>query len=209
MKQISILFFAIIFCQLGFTQKFETVKKQLEQINTNPIETCKKLKYTYRIDTIQISNITYFNSFQDSLCYRGKLGKVYGPYDNGKYAVQILLTAPNNYTRIKRINFDTSSMSKNLADTISNRVLKQITTKQRTFEEMALLYNKNEGFGTSGDLGFCARGTLQPALEKKIANTKVGGTFKYWSTQGVDLVKVVQKDKVDKGFALLLVVSLK
>ena len=208
MTVLKIILLACLSCSNSFAQKFETVKKRLEIKGENPIDICKKLKYKYRLDTVVITNTSYFNSVQDSLSYKGKVGNVYGPYDNGKYAVQLLLTAPNTFTRLKRINFDTSSMSKNLADTMSNKVLKKIEKKERTFEEMAKLYNKNEGFGTSGELGYCAKGTLQPSLEKLIAKTKQGSVFKYWGNQGVDLIKVIDKDKTDKGYGLLLVVTL-
>ncbi len=191
-------------------QKFATIKKQLESGTVNPIEYCNKNKLNYRIDTVQIKNTSYFESIVDSISYKGKVGKVYGSFENGKYMVQVLGKVNNYFTRMKRIGFDTANRKYSfaLADSLSNAALQKIRTKERKFEEIARLYNTNYGFGTDGDMGYCAVGSLVPELETKIKKSKTGDVFKFWSNQGASLIKIVDKGKQDVGFVLLLVINL-
>jgi hypothetical protein len=57
-------------------------------------------------------------------------------------------------------------------------------------------------------MGYCALGSLVPALEAKIKKSKNGDVFKFWGNQGASLIKVVDKGKQDAGFVLLLIINL-
>jgi hypothetical protein len=204
-----ILTLLVLATQVSTAQTVTQLKKQLETVGTNPFDVLKKYKKKYRIDTVAVVNTTTFLSLQDSLAYKGKEGKCYGPYENGKYLVQVLGKANNTFNRLARCTFDTSFYSYAMADSLSTVLLKRINAKERKFEDVAKLYNRNNGFGTSGDMGYCASGSLIPLLEKEIKKRKKGEVFKMWSDQGADLIKIVDKGKVDVGYALLLIITLK
>jgi hypothetical protein len=190
-------------------QSFKTVKQKLET-SPNPIETVKKtLKKKYRLDTIVVYNTKFFQGQQDSLAFNGKIGKVYGPYDSNRLAVQILGRASNKYNRIAKISFDTSNYSFKFADSLSKNVLQRLQANTLNFFDASAIYNINWTAKENGDMGYSIQGSLQPELEKKMKNTKPGQYFSYWNETGVHVVKVLEKNKeIKNSVALMLVVFL-
>src|SRR6201996_4383940 len=81
------------------------MKAELEK-SPNPLLYSKQiLKKKFSIDTITVTRTDNFTSLADSLAYKGKLGKVYGPYGGKghRFLVQILSKAPNLFYHINQI----------------------------------------------------------------------------------------------------------
>jgi hypothetical protein len=174
----------------------------------NPIGYVKQvLKKKYKLDTITISNATHFAGVADSLAYKGKERKVYGPLDK-KYLVQILGKAPNTFTRVSQIFLDTSVFTRRIADSLANNIIERINNGSTTFEEMALTHSMGGEAITKGDLGWIAGGSIMPEIEKQIAAHKKGELFKVWSRTGLHIMKKTGDPRQDTGFALLLRVIL-
>ena len=164
------------------------------------------LKKKYKLDTITIANSTNFSGIADSLAYKGKQRKVYGPYD-GKYLVQILGKAPNEFTRISQIFIDTSTITLRIADSLANNIISRLRTGA-SFEDMAQSYSMGGEARTKGDLGWIARGSIMPEIEKEIKRHKKGEVFRLWSRTGLHIIKRTSEPKEDAGFVLLLRVIL-
>jgi hypothetical protein len=174
----------------------------------NPVAYVREvLKKKYKIDTVSIINTTYFAGIADSLAYKGKQGKVYGPIEK-KYLVQIIGRAPNSFTRLSQVYLDTSLFTRRIADSLANSIIERIQTQQASFEDMALTYSMGGEATSKGDLGWMARGSLVPELEKEISRHNKGEVFKVWSRTGVHVIKKVSDAKEDTGFALMLRVIL-
>ena len=164
------------------------------------------LKKKYKLDTITIANSTNFSGIADSLAYKGKQRKVYGPYD-GKYLVQILGKAPNEFTRISQIFIDTSTITLRIADSLANNIISRLRAGA-SFEDMAQSYSMGGEARTKGDLGWIARGSIMPEIEKEIKRHKKGEVFRLWSRTGLHIIKRTSEPKEDAGFVLLLRVIL-
>jgi parvulin-like peptidyl-prolyl isomerase len=164
------------------------------------------LKKKYKLDTITIANSTSFSGIADSLAYKGKQRKVYGPYD-GKYLVQILGKAPNEFTRISQIFIDTSTITLRIADSLANNIISRLRAGA-SFEDMAQSYSMGGEARTKGDLGWIARGSIMPEIEKEIKRHKKGEVFKLWSRTGLHIIKRTSEPKEDAGFVLMLRVIL-
>lgn len=174
----------------------------------NPVAYVRQvLKKKYKIDTVIVANTTQFTGIADSLAYRGKQGKVYGPYEK-KYLVQVLGKAPNTFNRVSQIFIDTATFTRRIADSLSNSILQRIIQGKASFEDLAQAYSMGGEARTRGDLGWIARGSILPEIDKEIAKRKKGEVFKVWSRTGVHIIKKTADAKQDTGFALLLRVIL-
>ena len=186
------------------------IKAALES-SPNPILYAKQiLKKRFRIDTIVVTRTSFFNSLADSLAYKGKEKKVYGPYGKkgSEFLVQVLSKAPNLFYRISQIFIDTSIFSHRTADSIGNKIVERLRTGSATFEEMAQTYTMGGEGPTHGDLGWVARGVLMPTIEHEVSIRKKGEVFKIWSSNGLHIIRKTEDPKQDTGFALIMRVFL-
>ncbi len=160
-----------------------------------------------KIDTVVVMSTSKFIGMADSLAYSGKKGKVYGPIEK-KYLVMVLGRAPNTFNRVSQIFIDTSTFRRRIADSLANSIVSRIKEGKTSFEDMAQAYSMGGEAKTKGDLGWIARGSILPEIEKELAVRKKGEVFKVWSRTGVHVVKKTADAKEDTGFALLLRVFL-
>ena len=191
-------------------QSINEIKTELEKSPNSPLYVKQILKKRFKIDTIVVSRTNVFHSLADSLAYRGKEKKVYGPFDqkDSKFLVQILAKSPNIFYRISQIFIDTSVFHFKYADSLGNKILAKIKDGSATFEEMAQTYSMGGESVTKGDLGWIARGVLFPPIEKEVVKSKKGEVFKIWSPNGLHLIKKTEEPKQDTGFALMMRVFL-
>lgn len=174
----------------------------------NPVAYVREvLKKKYKIDTVAVMNTTQFQGIADSLAYKGQQGKVYGPYEK-KYLVMILGRAPNSFNRISQIFIDTSTFRRRIADSLATSIVERVKSGAASFEDMSQAYSMGGEGRSKGDLGWIARGSILPEIEKAIAMHKKGEVFKVWSRTGVHIIKKTADPKEDTGFALLLRVIL-
>jgi hypothetical protein len=214
MKQLIAALLLIAGMQLAAAQQPPAKPPTIAQIKAtmettpNPLAYVRDvLKKKYMLDTIIVVNTTRFRGIADSLAYWGKLKKVYGPYDK-KYLVQVLAKLPNTFTRVGQIFIDTSIFTRRIADSLANSIIARVNSGAATFEDMAQAYSMGGEGATKGDLGWIARGAMQPAIEKQIAYHKKGEVFKIWSSNGLHIIRKTEEPKEDTGYALLLRVVL-
>lgn len=190
---------------IAFSQKQDiaTMKLNLEKAQ-NPVAYAREvLKKQTKLDTILVLNTMHFSGLADSLAYHGKIRKVYGPYEK-KYFVQILAKLPNTFTRVSQIFIDTSMFPRRTADSLANNIIERIKSGSTSFEEMAQTYSMGGEGVTKGDLGWIARGSIIPEMEREINRRKKGEVFKVWSRTGLHIVKKTADPKQDTGFVLML-----
>ncbi len=186
------------------------IKAELEK-SPNPVLYTKQiLKKRFKIDTITVTRTSNFSSLADSLAYKGKIGKVYGPYGQkgSQFLVQILSKAPNLFYRISQIFIDTSVFRYRIADSLGNSILKRLNAGSASFEQMAVTYSMGGEGATHGDLGWIARGIMLPQIEHEVSVRKKGETFKVWSPSGLHIIRKTEDARQDTGFALILRVFL-
>jgi hypothetical protein len=186
------------------------IKAALEE-SPNPILYAKQiLKKRFRIDTIIVGKTRHFDGLADSLAYNGKEKKVYGPYGppGGKFLVQLLSKAPNQFYHVGQIFIDTSIFRKRLADSLGNVIVQKIRDSAATFEQLAQTYSMGGEASLKGDLGWIARGMLMPTIEHEMLVHKKGDVFKVWTRAGLHIIKKLDDPKQDTGFALMLQVYL-
>jgi hypothetical protein len=112
-----------ICCSSAIAQPLSQVKKELET-TPDPIGYVKfKMKKKFKIDTVAVLSTSSFMGKADSLAYRGKVGKVYGPFKNENILVKILMKAPNTFYHVSHILIDTSTFSKNIADSLASALM--------------------------------------------------------------------------------------
>ena len=199
----AFLLVACVYTARAQQQTIAQMKTNIENA-ANPLAYVRDvLKKKYKLDTIIVMNTTRFSSKADSLAYNGKLKKVYGPIDK-KYLVQVLAKIPNTFTRVSQIFIDTTIFTRKVADSLANSIVTRVNTGVATFEEMAQTYSMGGEGATKGDLGWIARGAMQPDIEKEINRRKKGDVFKLWSNNGVHVIRKTSDPKQDTGFALLL-----
>ena len=186
------------------------MKAELEKSPNPVLYTKQVLKKRFKIDTITVARTRNFSSLADSLAYTGKLMKVYGPYGKKgeQFLVQILSKAPNLFYHINQIFIDTSIFRYRVADSLSDRILSRLRDGSASFESMAQTYSMGGESATRGDLGWIARGILQPMLEHEVSTRKKGEVFKIWSANGVHIIRIADNPKQDNGFALIMRVFL-
>ncbi len=208
----KILFFIIVLLiSVGLNAQKKTtsqIKKEL-QAAQNPLSYVRDtLKKKYRLDTVPVTRIGNFQGIADSLAYHGQLKKVYGPYDKGKFLVQVLAKLPNTFYRVSQIYLDTVVFSRKFADSIGNSIINRIKAGTTTFQDMAVTYSMGgEGY-TKGDLGWIAQGYILPEIEKEINKHKKGEIFKVWSRAGLHIIQKTENPKKDNGVALMMRVFL-
>jgi hypothetical protein len=186
------------------------MKAELEK-SPNPLRYTRDiLKKRFRIDTIIVSRTQHFNGVADSLAYTGKEKKVYGPYGptGNRFLVQLLSKAPNQFYHISQIFIDTAIFRRRVADSLADAIMTKIRTGAATFEQMALTYSMGGEGATKGDLGWIARGVLQPTIEHEVLVHKKGDVFKIWSPAGLHIIRKIDDPKQDTGFALMLQIYL-
>lgn len=186
------------------------IREALEQ-SPNPILYTKQvLKKRFRIDTIIVSKTRNFDGLADSLAYTGKEKKVYGPYGppNGRFLVQLLSKATNEFYHIGQIFIDTSVFRYRIADSLGSLILKKLKDGTATFGELAQAYSMGGEGATNGDLGWIARGMLLITIEHEMLVHKKGDVFMVWSRKGLHILKKIDDPKQDTGFALMLQIFL-
>ena len=194
---------------LAKTQSTAQIKKELDTTR-DPIGYVKyKLKKKYKIDTVTVMSTTSFLGLADSLAYKGKIGKVYGPFKGANYLIKVLAKVPNTFYHVSHILLDTSTFSRKFADSLAGNIITKIKTDSSTFSSMARTYSAdNASAAKGGDLGWFIRGAMLPQLDEAIAAHKKGEIFKVWTTAGLHVVTITDNPKKDHGFALLLRVFL-
>lgn len=192
-----------------FGQTVAQMKKVLDT-TSDPIGYVKYvLKKKYFIDTVAVMSSTSFLGLADSLAYKGKLNKVYGPWKGANYLIKVLAKVPNTFYHVSHILLDTSLFKKNFADTLSSTIILKIKSGSSSFSEMASTYSADRGSVLKGgDLGWFVRGAMLPQLDEAIAAHKKGDVFKVWTQAGLHIVTITDNPKKDNGFALLLRVML-
>lgn len=203
--------------RLGAQSSAPAIPKTVTQIkdalehSPNPILFARDvLKKRYRIDTITVAQTHHFGGLADSLAYHGKEKKVYGPYGpkDGRYLIQILSKAKNEFYHISQIFIDTSFFSYRFADSLGNVILKKIRDGSATFEQMANTYSMGKDASATGDVGWIARGAMFPVVEHEIITHKKGEVFKLWTRAGLNIMRKDDDPKEDTGFALMLQIFL-
>lgn len=203
----------VILIAISFTVKCQTtaqIKKELETTN-DPIGYVKfKLKKKFVIDTVAVLSSTSFMGMADSIAYKGKLNKVYGPFKGNNVLIKVLAKLPNTFYHVNHIVIDTGLFKKEFADSLADNIIKRIQTGNTTFESMAATYSADPvSARKGGDLGWFVRGVMLPQLDKGIGTHAKGELFKVWTPSGLHIVTVKDKPKEDDGFALLLRVFMK
>lgn len=209
MKKI-IVFVLISLCTNAiFAQSIDQMKKVLDT-TSDPIGYIKyRMKKKYKIDTVAVMSSTYFSGLADSLAYKGKLGKVYGPWKGANYLIKVLAKVPNTFYHVSHILIDTSVFKQKFADSLSTTIINKIKDGTSSFESMAHTYSSDNGSAAKGgDLGWFVRGAMLPQLDDAIAAHKKGEVFKVWTRAGLHIVTIKDAPKKDNGFALLLRVML-
>ena len=209
MKKSISLIICIIIVTLAKSQSVTQIKKELDT-TADPIGYVKyKIKKKYKIDTVTIMSTTSFLGLADSLAYKGKTGKTYGPFKGGNYLIKVLAKLPNTFYHVSHILIDTSAFSRKFADSLASNIIKKIQTDSSTFESMARTYSTdNVSAYKGGDLGWFIRGAMLPQLDEAIAAHKKGDIFKVWTPAGLHIVTIKDSPKKDNGFALMLRVFL-
>lgn len=209
MKHLGTVFLLLILSNFANGQSISQIKKELDTTR-DPIGYVKyKLKKKYKIDTVTIISTTSFLGLADSIAYKGKIGKVYGPFKGANYLLKVLGKVPNNFYHVNHILIDTSVFSAKFADSIANNIIARIKSDSSTFESMARTYSSdNTSSAKGGDLGWFIRGVMLPQLDDAIAAHKKGDIFKVWTKAGLHVVTIKDNPKKDNGFALLLRVLL-
>lgn len=191
------------------SQSIAQIKKELEA-TPDPIGYVKfKLKKKYVIDSIVVVSTSNFSGIADSLVYKGKVGKVYGPFKKANYLIKILFKAPNTFYHIQHIVIDTAIFRERFATNLADSILYKINNKIETFASMVNKYSADYASAAKGgDLGWFIRGVMLPQLDAALTKHKKGELFKVWTEAGLHIVRIVDNPKKDTGYGLLLRVIL-
>ena len=202
----ALLVFTTLCC---LAQPVSRIKKELET-NADPIGYVKfVLKKKFSIDTVAVLSSTSFNGLADSIAYKGKTGKVYGPFKNANILLKVLAKLPNRFYHVSHILIDTSVYRTRFADSLAASIMRRIQTGSTSFASMAATYSADHFTAAKGgDLGWFVRGVMLPQLDKAIGTHKKGELFKVWTSAGLHIVTITDNPKEDDGFALLLRVFL-
>jgi len=182
------------------------IKSEIEKSPNSPLYVKDILKKKFKLDTVVVTSTTHFKSLADSLAYKGVIKKVYGPFNmqGQKFLVQILARLPNTFYRISQIFIDTSVFRYRVADSIGNSILGKLKSHQDSFEHLAQTYSMGGESVTKGDLGWVARGSIIPAIDKQLAKSKKGDVFMVWSANGLHIIKLTEGPRQDNGVALMM-----
>jgi len=210
MKKFTALF---IFVAIAFPATCQTVAQIKKELDTtsNPIGYVKfKLKKKFVIDTVAVLSSTTFMGIADSIAYKGKVNKVYGPFKGSNVLIKILAKLPNTFYHVSHIVLDTAVFKKEFADSLASKIISRIQSGSTTFENMAATYSSDYVSAVKGgDLGWFVRGVMLPQLDNGIRTHAKGELFKVWTPSGLHIVTIKDKPKEDDGFALMLRVFLK
>jgi hypothetical protein len=182
------------------------IKSELEKSPNSPLYVKDILKKKFKLDTVVVTNTSHFKSLADSLAYKGVIKKVYGPFtmQGQKFLVQILARLPNTFYKISQIFIDTSVFRYRIADSIGNSILSKLKNHQDSFEHLAQTYSMGGESRTKGDLGWVARGSIIPEIDKQLVKAKKGDVFMVWSPNGMHIIKLTEGPKQDNGVALMM-----
>ena len=202
-------FILLIFISLhSFSQPktMAEIKGEIEKSPNSPLYVKDVLKKKFKLDTVVVTRTTHFNSLSDSLAYRGILKKVYGPYtiQGQKFLVQILARLPNTFYKISQIFIDSSVFRYRIADSIGKAIVYKLKNNQESFERLAQTYSMGGESATQGDLGWVAKGSVLPVVDKQLAKSKKGDVFMVWSPSGLHIIKLTEAPKQDNGVALMM-----
>lgn len=191
------------------SQTIAAIKKELEA-TPDPIGYVKfKLKKKYKIDTVTVVSSTSFMGLADSIAYKGKTGKVYGPFKGNNILIKVLAKLPNTFYHVNHIVLDTSIFKPSFAATLADTIMMRINAGSSSFADMAATYSSDYmSSARGGDLGWFVRGMMLPQLDSAIAAHKKGELFSVWTPAGLHIVNIKDNPKKDDGFALLLRVIL-
>ena len=191
---------------IGQSKSMAEIKTELEKSPNSPLYVKDIMKKKFVLDTIVVTRTTHFSSLADSLAYKGILKKVYGPYtmQGKKFLVQILARMPNTFYRISQIFIDTSVFRYRMADSLGKSILSKLKNNQDSFERLAEAYSMGGESITRGDLGWVARGSIIPAIDRQLAKSKKGDVFMLWSSNGLHIIKLTDGPKQDNGAALMM-----
>ncbi len=203
----------VTFIAITLSAKCQTtaqIKKELETTK-DPIGYVKyKLKKKFSIDTITVMSSTSFMGLADSIAYKGKVNKVYGPFKGNNVLIKILAKLPNTFYHVSHIVIDTGLFKKEFADSLADNIINRIQTGNTTFESMATTYSADPvSARKGGDLGWFVRGVMLPQLDNGIRTHAKGELFKVWTPAGLHIVTIRDKPKEDDGFVLQLRVFMK
>jgi PPIC-type PPIASE domain len=192
----------------GYSQSktMSEIKTELEKSPNSPLYVKDILKKKFKLDTIVVTRTSQFNSLADSLAYSGVIRKVYGPFtvQGKKFLVQILARLPNTFYKISQIFIDTSVFRYRIADSIGNSILNKLKNHQDSFEHLSQTYSMGGEARTKGDLGWVARGSVIPAIDRQLVKTKKGDVFMVWSSNGLHIIKLTDGPKQENGVALMM-----
>jgi PPIC-type PPIASE domain len=202
-------FILLIFNSLhgyGQTKSMSELKTELEKSPNSPLYVKDIMKKKFELDTIFVTRTTHFSSLADSLAYKGVLKKVYGPFtkQGKKFLVQILARMPNTFYRISQIFIDTSVFRFRIADSLGKSIINKVKNNQESFERLAQTYSMGGESVTQGDLGWVARGSIIPAIDRQLVKSKKGDVFMVWSSNGLHIIKMTDGPKQDNGYALMM-----
>ena len=103
-----------------------------------------------------------------------------------KFLVQILARLPNTFYRISQIFIDTSVFRYRMADSLGRSILTKLQNHQDSFEHLAQTYSMGGESVTKGDLGWVARGSIIPAIDKQLDKGQerrcIHGLVKQWAS---------------------------
>ena len=198
----------IFTCLYGNSQSksLSDIKMEIEKSPNSPLYVKDILKKKFRLDTVVVTRTTHFSTIADSLAYRGELKKVYGPFtiQGQKVLLQILARLPNTYYKISQIFIDTSVFRYRMADSIGRSILAKLKNNQESFERLAQAYSMGGESSTQGDLGWVAKGSIIPAIDRQLAKSKKGDVFMIWSASGLHIIKLTESPRQDNGIALMM-----
>ena len=199
----------LIFSSLSaFCQKMTiaTMKAEIEKSPNSPLYVKDILKKKFKLDTIVITRTSHFNSLADSLAYNGKIKKVYGPYtqQGSRFLVQVLAKLPNTFYRFSQIFIDTSVFRYRVADSLGKSIIARIDSKKDDFVHLAQTYSMGGESTTGGDLGWVAKGSMLPEIERELIRRKKNEVFSIWTSNGLHIIKKTADPKQDSGAALLM-----
>ncbi|MBC7889104.1 MAG: peptidylprolyl isomerase, partial [Ferruginibacter sp.] len=191
MKRLLSITIFLMMATLAKSQSITQIKKTLDTTH-DPIGYVKYgLKKKYRIDTVTVVSTTSFLGLADSLAYKGKIGKVYGPFKGANYLIKVLAKVPNTFYHVSHILIDTGTFSRKFADSLAGNIIEKIKTDSSNFETMARTYSADNSTAyKGGDLGWFIRGAMLPQLDEAIAAHKKGDLFKVWTPAGLHVVTI-------------------
>jgi hypothetical protein len=205
MCSLIVLIFIVLsgYCQ---PKSMADVKTEIEKSPNSPLYVKDVLKKKFKLDTVIVTRTTHFTTLADSLAYKGVLKKVYGPFtiQGQKFLVQILARLPNTFYKISQIFIDTSVFRYRVADSIGNSIIGKLKSNQESFERLAQAYSMGGESATQGDLGWVAKGSILPSIDRQLAKSKKGDVFMTWSSSGLHIIKLTEAPKQDNGVALMM-----